>query len=83
VRALFRDGGGVFGNSGFSVRHSGESFLRLVGARRFITRVATKCKGIVGRLKHKSSRGERLAMAMQVLAHAHPNCSAFKSKEKR
>jgi hypothetical protein len=32
VRALFRDGGGVFGNSGFCVRHCGESFLRLVGA---------------------------------------------------
>jgi hypothetical protein len=26
VRAVFRNGGGVFGNSGFCVRHSGESF---------------------------------------------------------
>jgi hypothetical protein len=43
--ALFCDGGGVFGNSGFCVRHGGESFLRLVGARRFITRVAEKSKG--------------------------------------
>jgi hypothetical protein len=32
VRALFRNGGGVFGNSGFCVRHGRESFLRLVGA---------------------------------------------------
>jgi hypothetical protein len=32
VRAMFRNSGGVFGNSGFCVRHGGESFLRLVGA---------------------------------------------------
>ena len=48
MRALFRNGGGVFGNCGFCVRHSGESFLRLVGARRFITPVATKCKVKLG-----------------------------------
>jgi hypothetical protein len=32
VRALFGNGSGVFGCSSFCVRHSGESFLRLVGA---------------------------------------------------
>jgi hypothetical protein len=32
VRALFRNSGSVFSNSGFYVCHGGESFLRLVGA---------------------------------------------------
>jgi hypothetical protein len=61
VHALFRNSGGVFGNCGFYIRHSGESFLRFVGARRFITLVGLKCKGNVGRLDHKFSRGKRLA----------------------
>jgi hypothetical protein len=44
VRALFRNSGGVFGDSGFCVRHGGESFLRLVCAPRFITLAGWKCK---------------------------------------
>jgi hypothetical protein len=56
VRALFRNGGGVFGHSGFCVRHGGESFVRLVGARRSITLVGRKCKGIVGVIEKASRR---------------------------
>ena len=47
VRTLFRNTDGVFGNSGFCVRYGDESFLRLVGASRFITLVRRKGKGKV------------------------------------
>jgi hypothetical protein len=43
----------------------GRETVRLVGAWRSITPVATKCKRIVGRPDNKSSRGERLAMTMR------------------
>jgi len=56
--ALWRNGGGILGGSGFFVRHGlGESFLRVNGARRFITLVDRS-----KRILTESVLGEGIAM---------------------